>query len=87
MRYPIIALLLVLAGPAAGQPQVEQRAFEEVPNGVFIRGGGTSINVDPRCPQGCAEGETCRQVCEDQPCADGAAPGSVCSFCNWRCDD
>ncbi|MGH7789812.1 MAG: hypothetical protein ACRERC_23290 [Candidatus Binatia bacterium] len=87
MCYRIVALLLVLAGPAGAESQVEQRAFEEIPSGVFIRGGATTINVDPRCPQGCPEYQTCQQVCEDQPCDDGAAPGSACSACTWRCAD
>jgi len=87
MRYAIVALLLVLAAPVDAEPQVQQRAFEEIPNGVFIRGGSTVINVDPRCPQGCPERQTCEQVCEDQPCAAGAAAGSVCSVCDWRCTD
>ena len=87
MLVGILALLAALAAPAGAAPQVEQRAFEEIPTGVFIRGGSTVINADPRCPAGCPEHQTCRQLCEDRPCDGNAPPGALCSACRWRCAD
>ncbi|MEO8603411.1 MAG: hypothetical protein ABI629_12615 [bacterium] len=88
MRYLVLALLLVCAAPAAAQPQMQQRAFEAIPDdGVFIRGGSTVINADPRCPQGCRQGQTCQQICGPQPCAPEASPDAVCTTCTWTCAD
>jgi len=86
MPRPALALLLLLAVLAGAEAQVEQRAFEEIGNGIFVRGGGTAINADPRCPAGCPSGQTCEQVCTDVPCAD-PAPGRLCSACTWQCAD
>lgn len=83
----VLGLFLLLAAAAGAEPQVQQRAVEEIPNGIFIRGGSTVINVDPRCPQGCPEGQTCRKRCDDRPCAADAPPGTVCSACTWQCAD
>ncbi len=85
--FLIAALSLFAAAVAAAEPQVRQRAFEEIPDGVFIRGGSTIIDVDPRCPSGCTEHQRCQQHCEDRACAADAAPGSACSACRWRCSN
>lgn len=86
MRSRLAALALLLALPATADSQVRQRAVEETGAGVFIRGGAVVVNADPRCPEGCPEGQACRQACEDRPCAADAPDGAVCSECTWRCE-
>ena len=87
MRSGALALvMLLLAAAAAADPRVQQRAFEEIPSGVYVRGGGTTVNVDPRCSGGCPDGQHCVQVCEDRPCDDDAPAGSACSACDWQCE-
>jgi hypothetical protein len=86
MRARLIVGLCLLAAPVSADPQVKQRAFEEIPTGVFVRGGSsTVINIDPRCSEGCPEHQICQSVCEDRTCAEDAAPGTACIACRWRC--
>jgi hypothetical protein len=88
MRVGLLVGLCLLAAPANADPRVEQRAFEEIPTGVFVRGGSsTVINVDPRCSDGCPEHQLCRPVCEDRRCDDDAPPDRACIACRWRCQD
>ncbi|MDX2165809.1 MAG: hypothetical protein SF182_02050 [Deltaproteobacteria bacterium] len=88
MRASLCLALWLLAAPAlADDPRVQQRAFEAIPNGVFIRGGTTVINLDPRCADGCPKGQQCRQVCANAPCAPDAPPDAQCTACRWRCEE
>lgn len=87
MRAWVAIGVWLLAAPLHADPQVEQRAFEEIPNGVFVRGGAaTVINVDPRCAEGCPEHQRCQPICADRTCDADAPPGTACLACRWRCD-
>lgn len=80
-----LALVAALTIAAAPDPVVEQRAFEAIPDGIFIRGGGTTIDTDPRCPTGCPVPQRCSQTCADHPCPPETPPGTVCTACRWGC--
>ena len=87
-RYFVAAFLLLLAVPAAAQPEVEveQRAFEQMDSGVFIRGSGNvRVKVEERCHPACGENEHCDIACREAACDAHAAPEARCNQCRWTC--
>lgn len=78
---------LLAAGAALAQPEVRQRAVEEVMPGIFVRGGAAVVmDVEPeRCNPPCSGGRSCRQVCEQTPCPPDQDPLARCSTCAWAC--
>jgi hypothetical protein len=56
-------------------------------SGVFIRGGGSAVQmeVEERCDPACGESQECDIACREAPCAPGASPGARCNHCRWTC--
>jgi hypothetical protein len=90
VRVLVIAGLFAAPFAAAvvlAQPEVRERAVEEVMPGIFVRGGAAVVmDVEPqRCSPPCSGGRTCRQVCEETPCPPDQDPLARCSTCGWSC--